>query len=117
MTARSQWVVLTLGLLSLATGQALAADVYKASAKFTNGKGGRCSTPVTLTLEGATADADRGALVEKVKADPKSAKSLLTGLKQLGTIEAVDRKVPIRYAYVAPGGDGQFITVISDEPL
>ena len=25
--------------------------------------------------------------------------------------------VPIRYVYVQPGGDGEFITVISDEPL
>ena len=118
MTARSH-SVLALGLLSLAMGQALAADVYKASAKFTNAKGERVSTLVTITLDGRTADAERTALVEKAKANPEAAKSLLTGLKQLGTIEAqgVDRKVPIRYAYAQPGGDGEFITVISDEPL
>jgi hypothetical protein len=115
--ARSYWVVLAAGLLSFVAGESLAADVYKASAKFTNAKGERVSTPVTITLEGRTADADRTALVEKAKANPEGAKSLLTGLKQLGTIEAVDRKVPIRYVYVQPGGDGEFITVISDEPL
>jgi hypothetical protein len=104
-------------VLSLVAGQALAADVYKASAKFTNSKGERVATPVTITLDGSTPEAERTALVEKAKSDPKAAKSLLAGLKQLGTIEAVDRKVPIRYAYVQPGGDGQFITVISDEPL
>ena len=117
MTARSYWVVLAAGLLSFIAGGAFAADVYKASAKFTNAKGERVSTPVTITLGGRTEDAERTALVEKAKADPEAAKSLLAGAKQIGTIEAVDRKVPIRYAYVQPGGDGEFITVISDEPL
>ena len=116
MTGRSQGLIVALGLLSFA-GCALAADVYKASAKFTNAQGERVSAPVTISIEGRTEEADRLALRDKAKSDPKTVKSLLSGLKDLGYIEATGRKVPIRYAYVQPGGDGQIITVISDEPL
>jgi hypothetical protein len=98
-------------------GPALAADVHKATAKFTNAEGKRVSTPVTISLEQPTSETDRAALVEKVRTSPEAAKGVLAGLKQLGYIEAVERRVPIRYAYVQPGGDGEFITVISDEPL
>jgi hypothetical protein len=98
-------------------GQVLAADVYQATARFTDAKGERASIPVTISLEATTPEAERTALAEKARAKPESAKELLTGLKQLGYIEARDRRVPIRYAYVQPGGDGQFITVLSDEPL
>jgi hypothetical protein len=93
-------------------GQVLAADVYKATAKFTNAEGKRVSTPVTISLEQPTSQTDRAALVEKVRTSPEAAKGVLAGLKQLGYIEAVER-----YADVQPGGDGEFITVISDEPL
>jgi hypothetical protein len=114
--ARSKALVLALGLLSVAAG-AHAADVYKASAKFTNAQGERVSAPVTISIDGQTTETERLALRDMAKADPKAAGGLLSGLKDLGYIEAVDRKVPIRFASVQPGGDGQIITVISDEPL
>jgi hypothetical protein len=103
----------------LGAAQALAADVYKGTAKFTNAQGERVSTPVTISLDSATPDAERAPLVEKAKASPEAAKSALSGQKEIGYIEAeaIDRRVPIRYAYVIPGGDGQLITVISDEAL
>jgi hypothetical protein len=96
-------------------GPALAADVYKGTAKFTSATGERVSVPVTISIDGSTPDSDRTALVDKAKADPAAAKSALSGLKQIGYIEARDRRVPIRYAYTHPGGE--IITVISDEAL
>jgi hypothetical protein len=63
------------------------------------------------------ADADRLAIVEQVKSNPDSAKSVLAGKPQIGVIEAGDRRVPIRYAYVNPLVDGQNLTVISDETM
>jgi hypothetical protein len=119
MSARSwpSWAVFGLGLQLMVAGQALAADTYKANARFTNAEGERVSTPVTISIEGTTPDAERTALVEKAKAKPDAAKELLAGQKQIGYIEAVNRRVPIKYAYVQPGGGGQFITVVSDEPL
>jgi len=118
VTGISRWpsVVLVLGLSAMA-GQALAADVYKGNAKFTAADGQRVSVPVTISLDGTTPEADRTALVGKAKTDPKGAKGLLAGEKQLGYIEARDHRVPIRYAYASPGDYGQIITVISDEPL
>src|SRR5262245_49914133 len=114
----SRWpsVVLALGLSALA-GQALAADVYKGTAKFTAADGKRAAVPVTIALEATTPEAERVAIVDKAKSDIKGAKGILAGSKQLGYIEARGHRVPIRYAYAYPGGDGQIITVISDEPL
>jgi hypothetical protein len=106
-----------LGISVVLAGQALGADVYRGTAKYTNAKGDRVSTPVTISLDGATPDADRAPLVEKARSDPGAAKALLASKAQLGYIEAVDHRVPIRYAYVIPGGNGQLITVISDEAL
>jgi hypothetical protein len=116
-TSCARRIAFGLGISVILAGQALAADVYRGNAKFTNAKGDRVSTPVTISLDGATPDAQRTSLVEKAKSDPASAKSALASQPQIGYIEAVDRRVPIRYAYVVPGGAGKLITVISDETL
>jgi hypothetical protein len=117
--SRPTWAVLGLGAQLIVAGQVLAADVYQATARFTNAEGERVTTPVTISLEGSTPETERAALAEKAKAKPDSAKELLTGQKVLGYIEApqINRRVPIKYANVQAGGDGQFITVLSDEPL
>jgi hypothetical protein len=114
---RVQWLVSSLGLCALTAGQALAADVYQGTAKFKNAQGKQVSTTVTVTLEGTTPEAERLAIVEQVKSNPDSAKSILAGKPQLGVIEAEDRSVPIRYAYVSPLDDGQNLIVVSDEPM
>jgi hypothetical protein len=98
-------------------GQALAADVYQGDVKFKDAKGKPVSTTVTVTLDRTMPDADRMAIVEKVKSDPDSAKSVLAGQPQIGVIEAGDRSVPIRYAHVSSLDDGQNLIVISDEPM
>ena len=115
--ARSSWRFVALGMLTFVIGESLASDVYRASAKFTDAQGERVSTPVTISIEGHTADADRAALRDKARADPQGAKSLLSGLRDLGYIEVMQRKVPIRYAYRQAAGNGQMITLIGDEPL
>jgi hypothetical protein len=108
---------LTLGLLTFAANGAFAAEVFKGTAKFTDAQDERAAVAVTISLTGKTSDADQATLRDKAKASPKDAKELLAGLPELGTIEAVDRKVPIRYAYIRPAGSGQMMTLISDEPL
>jgi hypothetical protein len=117
-TRISRWpsVVLALGLSGLA-GQALAAEVYTGNAKFTAANGKRTSVPVTISFDAPTTEEERAMLVDKFKSDPASTKDLLAGMKELGYIEARDHRVPIRYVYARPGGHGQIITVLSDEPL
>ena len=114
---RSRWVVLVLAAHVALVGQAMAADVYKGTAKFTNAAGERVSVPVTISIENVTPETERTALLDKARTNPEAARTALAGQKQLGYIEARDRRVPIRYAYAKPGGEGQFITVISSEPL
>jgi hypothetical protein len=115
--SRAYSVVLGLSACVWFAGQALAADVYQATAKFRNAEDKSTSVKVTITLEGAMPEADRLAVVEKIRSNPDSAKSVLAGYPKLGVIEADNRRVPIRFAYVSALVDGQNITVISDEPL
>jgi hypothetical protein len=98
-------------------GQALAADVYQGTVKFKNAAGKQVTAKLTVTLDRTTPEADRLAIAEQVKANPDSAKSVLTGQPQLGVIEAEDRRVPIRFANVYDLDDGQNLLVISDEPM
>jgi len=114
---RPNLVVLGLAAQMVVAAPTLAADVYKATARFTNSDGERVTAPVTIHVDGTTSEAERTALVESTRAHPESAKAALAGQKQLGYIEARDRRVPIRYAYVQSGGEGRFVTVISDEAL
>lgn len=114
--SRSIWVVAALGSIVLA-GQALATEAYEGTAKFTAANGKRVEVPVKISLDASTPDADRAALVKQARANPADIKAALAGQKQLGYIEARGTKVPIRYAYVSPGGDGTNMILISDEPL
>ena len=110
-------LVSSLGMCAFFAGQTLAADVYQGTAKFKNAKGKEVTTTVTVTLDRATPDEERLALVEQSKTDPDAARSALAGKPQLGVIEAGDRRVPIRFASVYALDAGQNVVVISDEPM
>jgi hypothetical protein len=110
-------VVLGLGVCIVLAGQTLAADVYQGTAKFKNADGKQDTAKVTISLEKATPEAERLALVEKVRGKSETIKSVLATQPQLGYIEARDRRVPIRYAEVSTSLGGQSIRVLSDEPL
>jgi hypothetical protein len=114
---RMHWLGASLSLCAFCAGQTWAADVYQGDVKFKNAKGKQVTTQVTVTLDRTMPDAERLAIVEQVKSNPDSAKSVLAGQPQLGVIEAGDRRVPIRYAYVSPLDDGQSLIVFSDEPM
>ena len=114
---RTYGFVLGLGLCAFFAGPASAADVYQGTVKFKNAKGKSVTTTLTVTLEQTMPEAERLAIVEQVKKDPDSAKSVLAGKPQLGVIQAEDKSVPIRYAYISPLDDGQNVLVISDEPM
>jgi hypothetical protein len=109
--------VSSLGLCALFAGQAWAADVYQGTVEFKNAAGKKVTATVKVTLDRAMPEAERLAVVEQVKSNPDSAKSVLAGKPQLGLIEADDRRVPIRYAYASPLDAGENIIVVSDEPL
>jgi hypothetical protein len=116
-TTRMHWFVASLGLCAFFAGQALAADVYQGTVKFKDAAGKPVTGKLTVTLDRTMPDAERLAIVEQVKSNPDSAKSVLGGKPQLGVIEYGDRRVPIRYAYVYPLDDGENLIVISDEPM
>jgi hypothetical protein len=104
-------------MCALCAGQALAADVYQGTVKFKNAAGKQVTATLVVTLDRTMADDERLAIVEQVKSNPDSAKSVLAGKPQLGVIEAEDRRVPIRFASVYALEEGQNLIVISDEPM
>jgi hypothetical protein len=114
---RRHWFASSLGMCAFLAGQAWAADVYQGTVKFENAAGKEVTAKITVTLDQKMPDADRLAIVEQVKSNPDAAKSVLAGKPQLGVIEAGDRHVPIRYAYINPLVEGENLTVISDEPM
>lgn len=116
-TTRMFRLVSSLGLCAFLAGQAWAADVYQGTVKFKNAAGKPVATKLTVTLDRTMPEAERLAVVEQVKSNPDSAKSILAGKPQLGVIQAEDRQVPIRYAYVYSLDEGQNLLVISDEPM
>ena len=116
-TTRMHWLVAGLGVCAFFAGQAMAADVYQGDVKFKNKEGKQVAAKVTVTLDRAMAEEDRSAIVEQVKANPDSAKSVLASKPQLGTIEANDKSVPIRFASGYALDAGQNLIVLSDEPM
>jgi hypothetical protein len=116
-TTRMLRLVSSLGICAFFAGQTLAADVYQGTVNFKNAAGKQVTEKLTVTLDRTTPDAERLAIVEQVKSNPDSAKSVLADKPQLGVIEAGDRRVAIRYASVTPLDDGQNLIVISDEPM
>ena len=117
ITRMHRFVVSSLGLCAVFAGHAWAADVYQGTVKFKNAAGKQVTEKLTVTLDRTMPEAERLAIVEQVKSNPDSAKSVLAGKPQLGVIEAADRRVPIRFASVYSLDDGQNLIVISDEPM
>ena len=95
----------------------MAADVYQGDVKFKNKAGKQVTAKLTVTLDRTMPEAERLAVGEQVKANPDAAKSILAAKPQLGTIEAGDKRVPIRFANVYALDDGQNLLVVSDEPM
>ena len=114
---RVHWLVAGLGVCAFLAAQAMAADVYQGTASFKNKAGKKVTATVTVTLDKAMAEEDRAAVVEQVKANPDSAASALAGRPQLGTIQADDKSVPIRFASGYALDEGQNLIVLSDEPM
>ena len=114
---RAQWFVAGLGMCAFFAGQVLAADVYQGTVKFKDKAGKPATATVKVTLDRTMSDEERTATAEQVKANPDSAKSVLASKPQIGTIEAADKKVPIRFASGYTLDDGTNLIVLSDEPL
>ena len=114
---RMHWFVSGLGVCAFFAGQAWPADVYQGTASFKNKEGKKVTATITVTLDKAMAEEDRATVAEQVKANPDSAKSVLASKPQLGTIQADDKSVPIRFASGYALDEGQNLIVVSDEPL
>ena len=117
LTGFARWpsVVVALGLSAVA-GQALAADVYKGIAKFTAADGKRASVPVTISIDATTPDADRVALPARPRPTPR-ARRVCWQVRSSSVTSRPSAPGSDPVCNASPGGDGQIITVISDEAL
>ena len=116
-TTRMLRLVSIFGLCALLAGQAWAADVYQGTVNFKNAAGKKVTATVKITLDRLMPDEERMAVAELVKANPDSAKTVLAGKPQIGTSEANDKRVPIRFASGYALDDGTNLIVLSDEPM
>lgn len=110
-------LIFGLTLCAFVASQAFAADVYQGTASFKNKAGKKVTATVIITLDKAMAEEDRTSVAEQVKANPDSAKAALASKPQLGTIQAEDKSVPIRFASGYALDDGSNLVVLSDEPM
>lgn len=113
------------GLLAIAAGTlVMAAHVAAqpaltftamASVKTPSASGSR---PVTIRIDRFVPDADRDALLATVKAHkPGETLRALTSREDIGYIQVGDKRVPIKFAYARPVGDGRMITVMTAQPI
>jgi hypothetical protein len=109
--------VAALSACVLFASQAFAADIYQGTASFKNKAGKKVTATVTITLDQTMPDEQRTAVGAQVKANPDAAKSILGAQPQLGTIQADDKSVPIRFASGYSLDEGQNLVILSDEPM
>jgi hypothetical protein len=90
-------------------------EVYNATAELKTPAGGSVSTPVVITIERWTPDAERDAVRAAVKAG--TAQKHLAGLASAGTLQIGAVKTPLRFARALPVGGGKVVTAATAEPV
>jgi len=105
----------TLLMAAHAAAQPALTFTAMASVKTPTASGSR---PVTIHIERFVPDADRDAILATVKAHkPAETLKALTSRPDIGYIQVGDKKVPIKFAYARPVGDGRMITVMTAQPI
>ena len=113
------------GLLAVVAGTLLAAAqpaaqtgltfTAEASVKTPTKSGSR---PVKIRIDRFVPEADRDAIVATIKArKPGETLRELNKRPDIGYIEVGDKRVPIKFAYARPVGDGRMITVVTAQPI
>jgi hypothetical protein len=111
--------LVTSSLLFLALAGAASADeTFTATAEAKNAAGAVRTAPVTITYTALSTTAERDALAAALRSGGhEAARKVLAGMKAIGTIEAGQKKVPIKYAFARPVGGGRMVTVVSTEAM
>ena len=104
-------------LLSL-TGAAAADETFTATAEAKNASGAVRTAPVTISFTRLSTPAERDALAAALRSGGHAAaKKVLAGMKDIGFIEAGQKRVAVKYAFARPAGSGRLVTVVGAEPL
>ena len=76
------------------------------------------SRPVKIQIDRFVSDGVRDTIGAAIKArKPGETLKALTSLPDIGYIEVGDKRVPLKYAYARPVGDGRMITVVTAQPI
>ena len=119
---RPFWLIVSIALLST-TAAALAQTEIKPPETFTAsaqvlGKDAGSSAQVTIRLEQYTAEKDRTAILEALKAGGSSGfLPVLRSAPQVGYVEMNGRKVAVRWARQQNTEKGRTISVVTESPL
>jgi hypothetical protein len=105
-------------LLLAMAGVASADETFTATAEARNAAGNVRTAAVTVHYTGLITAAEREAVVSALKTGGQpAAKKVLAGMKDIGFIEVNARKVPVKYAFSRPVGDGRIVTLVSPEAM
>jgi hypothetical protein len=120
-----KYPVLSLAALAL-VGSALApaavpgqpaGEAFTATASVKS-DAGSATAPVRISIERFATDAEQATIVGALKSGGTPAvKAALEKMKDAGTLELGEKKVPVKYARARSTGSGRIITVLTAEPV
>ncbi len=121
MKIRSAGAAVLLALLVAAASSAQAQgkpEVYTASAELKTVGGASLSTPVTISIDKWTSDADRDSVKGALTAGGTAALQKAVGaMPAIGYLQVGKVKTPIHFARALPVGDGKVVTVATAKPI
>ncbi len=110
---------ITLVLPLLAVGLAFGAETYTARAELRTADGTLHTAPVTVSLDRILTPSERETLIKAFRSrDAAALKEAMAAQPSLGYVEAGNKaRVPIKFAFPRPTGDGKILTIVCSEPI
>jgi len=110
---------ITLVLTLLVVGLAFGAERYTARAELRTADGVLHTAPVTVSLDRILTHAEREVLIKAFRSrDAAAVKEAMAAQPGLGYVEAGSKaRVPIKFAFPRPTGDGKILTIVCSEPI
>jgi hypothetical protein len=98
---------------------AQAAETITATAKVKTRGGAETASPVKITIDRFSTDAERQELLAALKASgTEGVKKLLSTRSQIGSIQVGTQQTPLKHIFArSTGGGGRLITAVSGSPI
>jgi hypothetical protein len=93
-------------------------ETFTAKATVKTAAGDSVTVPVVISITRWTTDAERTTVGTALRSGGAAAlKKALDAMPDAGTIQIVDRKTPLKFAYSRSSGAGRLVTVAAAQPI